>query len=215
MKPLTIKSHERPVVIVRFNRDGDLFFTASLDGKVCAFWAESGERLGTYSTDSTAAIRAMAISHDSKYLLVGKRDGQVTIFNVEDGTLLQEFYGPSIMIHTLEFNMGSKQFLLLAGVGAGKKHSAIHVYDLQETLNAPKGETLYGKEITRRTFANFTTATWGYLNETVIVGTDAGTVEIIDVAAGTILFRFCSQGRSSSQGACNFSPYVSRLQSSH
>ena len=163
-----------------------MFFTASLDGKVCAFWAESGERLGTYSTESTAAVRAMAISHDSKYLLVGKRDGQVTIFNVEDGTLLQEFYGPSIMIHTLEFNMGSKQFLLLAGVGAGKKHSAIHVYDLQDTLNSPKGETLYGKEITRRTVANFTTATWGYLNETVIVGTDAGTVEIIDATTGAV-----------------------------
>jgi hypothetical protein len=34
MKPFVLKGHERPVNVVKFNYDGDLFFSGSAESKI-------------------------------------------------------------------------------------------------------------------------------------------------------------------------------------
>ena len=48
MRPLVLKGHERPITIVRFNYDGDLFFSGSAESKINLWEAYTGERIGSY-----------------------------------------------------------------------------------------------------------------------------------------------------------------------
>ena len=47
-QPILLKGHERSITTVKYNSDGDLLFTASKDNKPTVWYAETGERLGTY-----------------------------------------------------------------------------------------------------------------------------------------------------------------------
>ena len=46
MRPLSLKGHERALTRVRFNREGDLLFSAAKDKEPCVWYTENGERLG-------------------------------------------------------------------------------------------------------------------------------------------------------------------------
>lgn len=43
-----LKGHERAITCVIYNNDGDLVFTAAKDQMPTLWYAESGERIGTY-----------------------------------------------------------------------------------------------------------------------------------------------------------------------
>jgi translation initiation factor 3 subunit I len=44
-----LKGHERSITTVKYCQDGDLIFTAAKDQKPTVWYADSGERIGTYS----------------------------------------------------------------------------------------------------------------------------------------------------------------------
>lgn len=43
-----MKGHERPLTFLRYNRDGDLLFSCAKDHTPTLWYADNGERLGTY-----------------------------------------------------------------------------------------------------------------------------------------------------------------------
>lgn len=48
VRPIIIQGHERPLTMVKYNREGDLLFTAAKDHRPCLWYADNGERIGTY-----------------------------------------------------------------------------------------------------------------------------------------------------------------------
>ena len=48
-RPILLKGHERSVTHVQFNLDGDLLFSASKSYQPTVWWADNGERIGTYN----------------------------------------------------------------------------------------------------------------------------------------------------------------------
>lgn len=44
-----MKGHERPLTFLRFNRDGDLLFSCAKDHHPTVWYADNGERIGTYN----------------------------------------------------------------------------------------------------------------------------------------------------------------------
>ena len=48
LRPIMVKGHERPLTCVKYNREGDLLFTCAKDHTPCLWYAENGERIGTY-----------------------------------------------------------------------------------------------------------------------------------------------------------------------
>lgn len=50
-RPITLFGHERAITCVKYNLEGDLFFSASQDGRVFVWRAETGERIGSYYDD--------------------------------------------------------------------------------------------------------------------------------------------------------------------
>ena len=48
-QPLLLRGHEKSITTVKFNADGDLLFSAAKDNRPTVWYADTGERLGTYS----------------------------------------------------------------------------------------------------------------------------------------------------------------------
>ena len=48
VRPLIIQGHERPLTMVKYNREGDLLVTAAKDHRPCMWYADNGERIGTF-----------------------------------------------------------------------------------------------------------------------------------------------------------------------
>ena len=63
MRPLVLKGHESPVNIVRFNYEGDLFFSGSAETKINLWESFTGERLGSYTT--RASVRSLDVDINS------------------------------------------------------------------------------------------------------------------------------------------------------
>ena len=47
-KLIMVKAHTRPLTMVKYNREGDLLFTTGKDHTPSLFYADNGERIGTY-----------------------------------------------------------------------------------------------------------------------------------------------------------------------
>lgn len=43
-----MKGHERPLTYLKYNKDGDLLFSCAKDHTPTVWFADNGERLGTY-----------------------------------------------------------------------------------------------------------------------------------------------------------------------
>ena len=78
MRPLVLKGHERPITIVRFNYDGDLFFSGSAETKINLWEAFTGERLGSY--DTKASVRSLDVDINSENLVACGNDGSLEVF---------------------------------------------------------------------------------------------------------------------------------------
>lgn len=48
-KPLLLQGHERAITQIKYNREGDLLFSASKDKLPNVWFSINGERLGTYN----------------------------------------------------------------------------------------------------------------------------------------------------------------------
>lgn len=86
MKAIELRGHTRPVNVVKFNFDGDLFFSGGADKKVNMWHTYSGERIGSFETKS--AVKTLDITEDSKYLFVGSLEGSLELFETNGGALL-------------------------------------------------------------------------------------------------------------------------------
>lgn len=75
MYPIKIKAHETNINIVRFNYDGDLFFSGERDRLINVFEAYTGELLGSYKTK--VAVKTLDVDINSKYLIYGSFDGTI------------------------------------------------------------------------------------------------------------------------------------------
>ena len=182
MRPIVIQSHTRPVMCARFNRDGDLFFLGSKDGRVSVFWTRPVERLGTY--DCNKAVSALAISEDSKWLLVGNMDNEVLLFEVETGLkkASKSFDG---IVKSLEFSMGSRQFLVItSNPGSRLKAAHLLVFNTDDFKNKESFQPVLDISAQQD---KFTTATWGYLNQYIYCGTENGKVTYYDPRTGEMV----------------------------
>ena len=77
MQPYVLKGHDRPVTIVRFNYDGDIFFSGSAESKINLWDSYTGERIGSYNT--RAAIKSLDVDINSKYLISCSFDGTLEV----------------------------------------------------------------------------------------------------------------------------------------
>jgi len=89
VKPLLLQYHSRPVTCVRFNRDGDLFLSASNDGRTCLIRTDTGERIGTYEGHE-GAVKSCDINADSTMVVTAGADSKVVFYHARNGEVIYE-----------------------------------------------------------------------------------------------------------------------------
>jgi translation initiation factor 3 subunit I len=180
MRPIVISCHTRPVSVVRFNRDGDLFFTGSLDGMVCVYWTEPVERLGTYTSEG--AVKSFSVTEDSKIIIVGSAINGIFVFEVETGRTITVL--PALQVKQVEFAAGSKSFFVI------HTHSRNTIVDIFQTSAIEKSykdleyENAYVNNEKRTLVKSdtvYTKGAWGMLNKTLVLGTNKGAIDVFDL----------------------------------
>ena len=85
MKAFVLYTHSRPVKKVKYNRDGDMFFTCSDDKTICA-WNKDIEMVGAYQ--GPGAIKSFDISYNTEYIVGAFTTEGFGIFEAPTGKLI-------------------------------------------------------------------------------------------------------------------------------
>lgn len=68
-----LQGHERAITQIKYNREGDLLFSAAKDAKPNVWWALNGERLGTFNGHG-GVVWCLDVDWQSTNLITGGGD---------------------------------------------------------------------------------------------------------------------------------------------
>ena len=129
MKPLVLKGHSMPIKELQFNKDNDLLFSASKDRFITLWSSEYGERIGTYS--HSAAVYAMDIDDNSKYLVSSDSTGCVYIWEASNGEIINKLTIDKVpLISSVNFNYNNDLLSVSFGGRVQNSESYIYIYKL-------------------------------------------------------------------------------------
>lgn len=126
-QPILLKGHERSITTVKYNADGDLLFTAAKDQHPTVWYADSGERLGTYNQHK-GAIWDVDPSWDSRYLLTACADGNARLFNATTGEFLARMPHKGV-VRAVAWGEDTKLFATAADPLHTRDLGTINVFD--------------------------------------------------------------------------------------
>lgn len=86
---LKLHAHMRSITSTKFSKDGKLLFTTAKDRTPTVWNTETGERIGTYN-GHCGAVWNCSVNNESIILATASADQSIRIWNVTNGTLLQE-----------------------------------------------------------------------------------------------------------------------------
>lgn len=191
MKPIALRGHEKPITMIKFNFDGDLFFSSAAEKKINLWAAYSGERIGSYECEG--ACKCIDVTTDCDFLVAGTLVGNVEFFKVENGKHLGRL-AYEAKIFSTEFSYGEKQLLVLLDWYSKDKSgtNSIYLYDFdkikpQLIQNAKDNSIKLTVEPKQITFKyKFSMAKWGFLNKNIIGATEDGQIQILSLTGEVV-----------------------------
>jgi len=171
MRPLQLKGHQRPITLVKFNREGDLLFSCARDQTPTLWSATTGERIGSY-VGHNGAVLSCDVNYESTVLLTGSGDTSVKIWDVETGKERQSL-SHKAPVRWVEWAEGDKQFLTLTDAVMGQT-TTILIYSFEPGRAVVVGEISLPN-------IKLSQASWGPLNKTIITAGEDGSVRVYDV----------------------------------
>lgn len=180
MRPIQLKGHERPLTTVKFNRESDLLFTVAKDRTACVWYANTGERLGTYNGHG-GSIWDIDMNYDSSLLLTGSSDKTAKLWQLESGKELFSFTHES-MVRAVSFAHGDRM-ILTAQDQSFSKIPTIFIYNVADDIAEQDAKPVREmKEDDMKT--KQVSALWGPLNQTIVSAGEDGCVRVWDVEKG-------------------------------
>ena len=98
-----LKGHERSITQVKYNQDGDFLFTCAKDNQPTIWYADTGERIGTYGFHK-GAVWDLDPSWDSSYLLTACADANARLFECTTGKYIARMPHRGYNLH-IKFNI--------------------------------------------------------------------------------------------------------------
>ncbi|KAK1404238.1 Eukaryotic translation initiation factor 3 subunit I [Heracleum sosnowskyi] len=181
MRPILMKGHERPLTFLKYNRDGDLLFSCAKDHTPTVWFADNGERLGTYRGHN-GAVWCCDVSRDSKRLITASADQTAKLWDVQKGAELFTFKFDS-PAKSVDLGVGDKLVVITTDPFMGLP-SAIHVKRISGDPSEQSDEsvlTIKGPQ------GRINRAVWGPLNRTIISAGEDAVVRIWDSETGKLL----------------------------
>ena len=94
MKPISLHGHERSITQIRYNREGDLLFSAAKDQYPNVWYSINGERLGTFGRQDdrdggshSGAVWCLDVDWETRNFLSGAADNTVRLWDVDTGRM--------------------------------------------------------------------------------------------------------------------------------
>jgi len=172
MKPILLIGHERPLTHIKYNRDGDLLFTASKDKKVCCWYSDNGERVGTYN-GHMGAVWCVDVNHDSSKVITGGADDTCRLWDCMSGKELFQ-WEVDTAIRTCGFSYGGHRIFFSSDKRMRKPcqiffHSITE--DSKDQTSEPELVITLPDDISK-----VTAACWGPLDEYIVTGHEDGSL---------------------------------------
>lgn len=79
-----LHGHERAITQIKYNREGDLLFSAAKDKQPNVWYSLNGERLGTF-VGHEGAVWAIDVNWDTTKFMSGAADNQLLLWDVKTG----------------------------------------------------------------------------------------------------------------------------------
>jgi len=165
---------------VKLNREGDLLFTASKGGVVCLWWAETGERIGTY-TGHQGSVWQLDVNRNSTRLVTASGDQSVRFWDVETGKELC-FIPHKVSVRCVAYSRDDKQILTVSDMIMGSTPT-LFIFNVTDDPRAQSTNPVMEIPMPARVFL----AVWGPLNETIICAGQDGFLRIYDPTTGEML----------------------------
>ncbi|GAB2275276.1 Eukaryotic translation initiation factor 3 subunit I [Dionaea muscipula] len=181
MRPILMKGHERPLTFLKYNREGDLLFSCAKDHTPTVWFADNGERLGTYRGHN-GAVWSCDVSRDSLRLITGSADQTAKIWNVQSGVELYTFNFDA-PARSVDFSIGDKLVVITTDPFMAVT-PAIHVKHIARDPGEQVGESVL---VIKGPQGRINRAIWGPLNRTIISAGEDATVRIWDTETGKLL----------------------------
>lgn len=181
MRPILMKGHERPLTFLRYNKDGDLLFSCAKDHQPTLWFADSGERLGTF-VGHNGAVWSCDVSRDSTHLITASADQTAKLWDVKNGREIYSFSFNS-PARGVEFSIGDKLAVITTDPFMGLP-STIQVKRIARDPAEQIGESVL--QITGPS-GRINRAVWGPLNKTILSAGEDATIRIWDSETGQLL----------------------------
>ncbi|OIR59186.1 MAG: translation initiation factor eIF3 subunit 2 [Amphiamblys sp. WSBS2006] len=171
MRPFVLKGHKKSLTKVKYNREGDLLFTASKDFSPTVWYTENGERLGTFNGHQ-GVVWSVDPSPDTAYVASCSGDSTVRLWDTGSGKELCQ-HNTKVSARCVCFGSDSRLFVGTSDMKMGERPK-LFVF----SSNTASAEKTIELEDTA------TAATLGENSESVIVGLASGKIVRIDLRTG-------------------------------
>jgi translation initiation factor 3 subunit I len=171
MRPIVLRGHTRPVTSLVFSKEGDLLFSGSTDKTISAWYADNGERLGTYNGHN-GMVTSVDVNHDTTILASGAADGEARLWDVRSGACTKVLKHSS-KVTSVAFSLGS-QYLLTANDPWKGTRTSIQVYDISAIMSGAAPEPI--AQFILPFDCKVKRAAWGPLNDSIYLACDDGFV---------------------------------------
>eukprot|EP00617_Octactis_speculum_P020095 CAMPEP_0185769992 /NCGR_PEP_ID=MMETSP1174-20130828/56966_1 /TAXON_ID=35687 /ORGANISM="Dictyocha speculum, Strain CCMP1381" /LENGTH=344 /DNA_ID=CAMNT_0028455265 /DNA_START=31 /DNA_END=1065 /DNA_ORIENTATION=- len=188
MRPILLKGHERSITCVKFSADGDLIFTAAKDLVPTLWYADSGERMGTYN-GHLGAVWDLDPSWDVRLLVTGAADQSAKLWDIETGEELQDYHHPG-PVRSVCFD-DAAQRIVTCSDKFSEKPAVISIFEVNtEDPRKSRNTPLQQFEIpngtpkaTRVAFVHYD----GKLDSAILVAYEDGNVALLDCDTGDVI----------------------------
>ena len=173
-----INGHERSLTKIKFNTEGDLLFSVSKDKVPSVWYADNGERLGTFNGHN-GTVWCCDVRYDSTYFISGSADNTMRLWDVSNGKELLNIEYTSA-VRTCGFSYDGSKLFTTTDQTMGNL-CKLRVYDVQRLLSEGGGiEPTHEITVPKRD-SKITSALWGQYDETIITGHDNGMLAKYDL----------------------------------
>lgn len=176
MIPVLLQSHTRALTKIKFNREGDLLFTAAKDDTPNVWYAHNGERLGSFAGHN-GTVWTLDVTSDSRTLATGSADNSARIWDVSTGKC-KHVIETETAVRWVAFSHGDERLALITDATMGKP-ARLLVFDWQKDVLKPTLHVDF-----EGTEKKPTVVAWTDCNEFIITGHMDGALVLFDPASG-------------------------------